>query len=157
MRGTGQTSEPCSSAHPQGSWRLGSSAHNCQGSAEAGACFMKADSKFQLVWHCTVKRKACNSYFYTDKREKHQTGRTKKSQCKYKVRESHILEKKLQYQFSKCLKFPIPRRLATNELQSCAIKHNIILCLDLLTCQVSSCPTFRLSFIQWVLYTACIF
>lgn len=30
---------------------------------------MRADSELELVWHCTVKRKACNSYFYSDKRK----------------------------------------------------------------------------------------
>lgn len=30
---------------------------------------MKADSELELVWHCTVKRKASNSYFCTYKRK----------------------------------------------------------------------------------------
>lgn len=42
-----------------------------------------------------AQRKARNSYFYTDKREKHQTGRTKRSLCKYKVRESCTLGKRI--------------------------------------------------------------
>jgi len=44
MRGTGRSSEPCSSAHP--SRRARSPAQECWGSAAAGASFIKPDGKF---------------------------------------------------------------------------------------------------------------
>lgn len=92
------------------------------------------------------KQMASSSLFgITQRREKHATPisilireksirqTTKQSQCKCKVKRKPYIGGKKLYQFSKFLKFHLPRRPGTNELQWCAIRHNIIQCLDFLT------------------------